>query len=80
MLHIFGQSGSSSPYKWLCHSAYLPACLSKLASGEVLRDDLKNNDDLKNEDDLKNADNLKTEDNLNTDLQAGILFGSYRMF
>ena len=34
---IFGQSGSSSPYKWLCHSAYLPACLSQLASGEVSR-------------------------------------------
>ena len=30
---LFGQSGSSSPYKWLCHSV----CLSQLASGEVSR-------------------------------------------
>ena len=30
---IFGQSGSSSPYKGLCHSF----CGSQLASGEVSR-------------------------------------------
>ena len=31
------KSGSSSPYKWFCHSACLSACLSQLASGEVSR-------------------------------------------
>ena len=34
---FFGQSGSSSPNKWLCDSVCLSACLSQLASGEVLR-------------------------------------------
>ena len=29
---LFGQSGSSSPYKWLCHSVCLPVCLSVTVS------------------------------------------------
>ena len=35
---LFGQSGSSSPYKWLFrHSVILSVCLSLLASREVSR-------------------------------------------
>ena len=29
---LFGQSESSSPYKWLCHSVCLPVCLSVTVS------------------------------------------------